>query len=160
MQYNDFFRNDVILSRFSHDAIDFIFLYDSIWKWVQFSDIVSFPVHIVLFPIFYLDINNIFYCYHLMVGIPWLFSKLFFECISSIWFPRVLCSVKVLCRFYQIRFWKINCACIGVLGNILTEFQNNFYHCFHFFGGTIADLGPVSVENLVKAVLSRKMLIK
>ena len=33
-------------------------------------------------------------------------------------------------------------------------------YCFHVFGATIADLDAVSVEDLVEAVVSRKMLIK
>ena len=31
-------------------------------------------------------------------------------------------------------------------------------HCFHVFGATIADLDAASVEDLVEAVVSRKML--
>ena len=34
------------------------------------------------------------------------------------------------------------------------------YYCFHVFGGAIADLDTVSVEDLVEAVVSRKMLFK
>ena len=34
------------------------------------------------------------------------------------------------------------------------------YFCFHVFGATIADLDAVSVEDLVEAVVSWKMLIK
>ena len=33
-------------------------------------------------------------------------------------------------------------------------------YCFHVFGATIADLDPVSVEDLVEVVVLRKMLIK
>ena len=33
-------------------------------------------------------------------------------------------------------------------------------YCFHVFGATIADLDVVSVEDLVEAVVSRKILIK
>ena len=33
-------------------------------------------------------------------------------------------------------------------------------YCFHVFGAAIADLDVVSVEDLVEAVVSRKMLIK
>ena len=33
-------------------------------------------------------------------------------------------------------------------------------HCFHVFGTTIADLDAISVEDLLEAVVSRKMLIK
>ena len=33
-------------------------------------------------------------------------------------------------------------------------------YCFHVFGATIADLDAVSVEDLVEAVVSRKILIK
>ena len=32
-------------------------------------------------------------------------------------------------------------------------------YCFHVFGATIADVEAVFVEDLVKAVVSRKMLI-
>ena len=34
------------------------------------------------------------------------------------------------------------------------------YYCYHAFGATIADLDAVSVEDLVEAEVSRKMLIK
>ena len=34
---------------------------DKIWKWVPFSYSASSPLHIVLSPVFHLDINNIFY---------------------------------------------------------------------------------------------------
>ena len=33
-------------------------------------------------------------------------------------------------------------------------------YCFPVFGATIADLDAVSVEDLVEAVVSRKILIK
>ena len=33
-------------------------------------------------------------------------------------------------------------------------------YCFHVFGATIADAHAVSVEDLVEAVVLRKMLIK
>ena len=33
-------------------------------------------------------------------------------------------------------------------------------YCFHVFTSTIADFDAVSVEDLVEAVVSRKMLIK
>ena len=33
-------------------------------------------------------------------------------------------------------------------------------YCFHVFGAAIAGLDVVSVEDLVEAVVSRKMLIK
>ena len=33
-------------------------------------------------------------------------------------------------------------------------------YCFHVFGATIVDLDAVSVEDLVEAVVSRKILTK
>ena len=33
-------------------------------------------------------------------------------------------------------------------------------HCFHILGATIANLDTVYVEDLVEAVVTRKMLIK
>ena len=46
----------------------------------------------------------------------------------------------------------------------MASFQGNFImivnYCLHAFGGTTADLDAVSVEDLVEAVVSRKMLIK
>ena len=33
-------------------------------------------------------------------------------------------------------------------------------YCLHVFGATIADLDAVSVEDLVQAMVSKKMLIK
>ena len=33
-------------------------------------------------------------------------------------------------------------------------------YCFHVFGVTVADPQAISIEDLVEAVVSRKMLIK
>ena len=72
-QYDGFFTNDVIFSPWNHDAIAWTCFDDDIWKWVPFSYLVSFLLHIVLSPVFHLHINNISYCYSYMVDIFWYF---------------------------------------------------------------------------------------
>ena len=63
--------NDVIFSPWNHDALLRICFHDGIWKWVPFSYLISFPLRIVLSPVFHSDINNIFDFYNYMVGIFW-----------------------------------------------------------------------------------------
>ena len=69
LQYNGFFRNDIIFSPWNYDRITRTCFDDGICSRYPFSYLVSFPFHLVISPVFHLNINNIFMCNNLMVGI-------------------------------------------------------------------------------------------
>ena len=58
LQYNGFFTNDIIFNLRNHDATAWIYFDEGVWKWTLFAYLVSITPHILLSPVFHLNINK------------------------------------------------------------------------------------------------------